>query len=284
VYSTANTDSILNIGDITPWMVIFFDTKGFFNMSERIEKPIEKLSPPDESWESHRRLAEAGDFKPPLESNEQTALTQRSEAQEKIGQAEGYQMETESQRMLVEDVDQRLHKDYGEFIPSEQHLRDKIHFQDNAEFRKQLLERDPTTKHPDAVLGYYDPSDGQIYINNDQPDKYRTVLHEGLHSHSIGVEQSLGERMNEGMTEHLTERSAKFKLYESDYEQEKEIVSMLSNRVGDDTLKRAYFTGDIQLLEQSVDRQLGSGALKRISDLVEEGKYDEARVIIQRGI
>jgi hypothetical protein len=283
VYSTANTDSILNIGDITPWMVIFFDTKGFFNMSERIEKPIEKLSPPDESWESHRRLAEAGDFKPPLESNEQTALTQRSEAQEKIGQAEGYQMETESQRMLVEDVDQRLHKDYGEFIPPEQHLRDKVHFQDNAEFRKQLVERDPT-KHPDAVLGYYDPSDGQIYINNDRPDKYRTVLHEGLHSYAVGVEQSLGERMNDGMTEYFTEQSAQLNLFKSGYEQDKEIVSMLSNRVGDETLKRAYFTGDIRPLEQAVDGQLGSGALNRISNLVEEGKYDTAKVIIQRGI
>ncbi|HIE28731.1 TPA: hypothetical protein EYP66_15740 [Candidatus Poribacteria bacterium] len=253
-------------------------------MSEHIEKPIEKPPPAGESWESHRRLAEAGDFQPPVESNEQAALTPRSEAQEKILQAEDYQIETESQQMLVESGDQQLHKDYGEFIPPEQHLRDKVHFQENAEFQKQLLERDPTTKHPDLVLGYYNPSDGQIYINNDQPGKYRTVLHEGLHSYSVRIEQSLGERMNEGMTEYFTEQSAPFNLYESGYEQEKEIVSMLSNRVGDETLKSTYFTGDIRPLEQAVDGQLGSGALKRIRDLVEEGKYDEARVIIQRGI
>jgi hypothetical protein len=56
---------------------------------------------------------------------------------------------------------------------------------------------------------------------------------------------------------------------------------MLSARVGDETIAKAYFQGDWVGLKTKIDEQLGEGALAEITGLTQQGKYAEAIEVIR---
>ena len=54
--------------------------------------------------------------------------------------------------------------------------------------------------------------------------------------------------------------------------------------VGEQTIARAYFRGEIRQLEKAVDRELGPGAMSTIAGYVEKENFPAAQQIIKRGV
>ena len=139
------------------------------------------------------------------------------------------------------------------------------------------------------MLGYYNPSDGKVYINDalDRTVKGETCIHEGLHFYSIHDGEQLQRRFNEGVTEYFTKKKAASVGLESAdiaYQQEVKIISQIADRFGEDSLKKAYFQGEINALKTVIDGQLGEGVFDEISKCLEYGNYYKAKKILKQGI
>jgi hypothetical protein len=87
-----------------------------------------------------------------------------------------------------------------------------------------------------------------------------TVFHEALHwaSQNAGFGQRMGQFVNEGMTEWLTQQAFGSQAYRINYGQNVAFVKLLGRQVGDTTLTRAFLDADWQPLYSVLERRLGS--------------------------
>jgi hypothetical protein len=98
-----------------------------------------------------------------------------------------------------------------------------------------------------------------------------TVFHEALHwaSNNAGFGQRMGQFVNEGMTEWLTQRAFGSQAYRINYGQNVAFVKILARYVGEETLTMAYLDGEWQPLYSALERRLGgSDAAERFVDLL----------------
>lgn len=182
---------------------------------------------------------------------------------------------------VVETVDRIIKTNFGDYITTENDLKAHICFQPQEIFGQSV---DAT-----RVLGYYKSSDGKVYINDalDRTVKSETCIHEGLHFCSVHDGEQLQRRFNEGVTEYFTKKKAASVGLESAtiaYRQEVEIVSQIADRFGEESLKKAYFHGEVNGLKTVIDEQLGKGAFDEISKCFEYGNYYKAKKILKQGI
>lgn len=109
-------------------------------------------------------------------------------------------------------------------------------------------------KHPDLqkkgeFKGFNDPSTGQVYIDtSQQPDEQvATIVHEMLHANAApDFPATLGKRLDEGMTEKLTQTAfttSGFAAPTGQNESEVSFVSDLGAMIGEGALASAYFGG-----------------------------------------
>jgi hypothetical protein len=127
----------------------------------------------------------------------------------------------------------------------------------------------------------------------DKGDTLTTSIHEKLHQKSMS---ELPTRLNEGITEHyarekagpigslkdIDHRGREISKPVSDYEKEVEIVRKLESTIGREPLNAAYFEGKTEVLQNEVDKYLGEGAFKKISDALENRDYQSASEIIEK--
>jgi hypothetical protein len=192
----------------------------------------------------------------------------------------------EYDRKLVDDIDRK----FGRYIPRSRMgiLRQgPIRYFDHNDYVKHLREKgiEPTDKRR-RIVGYVE--NGVIYVDRDHNGRGRTLAHERLHQASDRLYHAmLGERIYEGTTEHFASRLSPDLHIANEpqrYPEERRIVDMLSARVGDDALAKAYFRGDWIGLRSQIDAQLGEGALAKIGSLAEQRRFAEPEEIIKKGL
>jgi hypothetical protein len=87
-----------------------------------------------------------------------------------------------------------------------------------------------------------------------------TVFHEALHwaSHNAGFGQRMGQFVNEGMTEWLTQRAFGSQAYRINYAPNVAFVRILTEYVGEEALTIAYLDGEWRPLNTALLRLLRS--------------------------
>jgi hypothetical protein len=199
----------------------------------------------------------------------------------------------------------KLIERHGQHIPAERikaARETRTVFQEHGQYESGLRSRYPDLdghlKPGERVLGDFDARENKPYVDWNQVGILTTTAHERLHQLSDPrFRETLGSRMDEGMSEYWAQDAFKeIKLKEirrtpaggidvldppETYPRQRGVFQMLSARIGDEPLKRAYFAGDIDTLRRHVDADLGRGALSRLSDLVEAGRYGEAEELLK---
>lgn len=181
---------------------------------------------------------------------------------------------------------ENVSKEFGDFMPESQRVRidmEKENYKptvlSSEAYSERFHEVDP------SVLGHYD-AEGRIFLKEGSPETIKHVTtHEALHLTSykelddsnpnrevyrcgiresvftlIGMEENRNQALNEGITELYAVREM---MLNGDTASMKEISSYpeaqrkayeLQGIVGSDVIRKAYFGGDIELLESEVNR------------------------------
>jgi len=183
----------------------------------------------------------------------------------------------------VTDSIQRHFGDHVSTTKIEHVRRTPAEFVSTQQYERHLDRLGIKYENNKRILG--DISGDRVIIDQNHYLVPRTLTHERLHqlSHPL-YESMLGENMYEGTTEYLSGK-VYGDLYIADagkcYPQQVRIIEMLQARVGDDTISRAYFTGDWTGLKDRVDQQLGDGTFAEIVNRTQQGKFHEAEKLIQ---
>jgi hypothetical protein len=164
-----------------------------------------------------------------------------------------------------EQVEKEVTDKYGKDIPKAQlaNPASKVtNFQDDKAFTDDLKKRHPNLESqgidPSSVVG--ESYEGKIFINKDKAD-VGTAYHEQLHhySNSKFIEQFSkinGVKFNEGVTEYFTR-----KMYSGSraghYDSEEAVAEAVAKKIGEDTLKKAYFQGDDDAMKKVKDALAG---------------------------
>jgi hypothetical protein len=184
----------------------------------------------------------------------------------------------------------RIEARYGEYIPISK-LRESAKcstcFLDRHAYDAHLRRSYPqlTAADRNAILG--DFKNGKIFVNSEGKQIQTTVTHERLHQLSNqDFRLRAGTRLDEGFTEHFSGKIySDLALKDSAivYRQEQRLVQMMQAHVGENSMAKAYFSGDIASLRQSLDSQLGRGAFQQIVRQAERGDFAAAERVLMRG-
>lgn len=156
----------------------------------------------------------------------------------------------------AKEAEKKIMDKFGDDIPEAQKKvsgADATVFQDDKAFRKGIVER-----HPDIEKSYDlgtingESYKGKIFINKDQANP-GTVFHEQVHHYSSPAFKSEfhsvnGVKVNEGVTEHFT-RQVYGGSRKGIYDMETKVADSLAKKVGDETLRKAYFGGDKESMD-----------------------------------
>lgn len=148
-------------------------------------------------------------------------------------------------------------------------------YEDRQTFESRYLEKAGGASGPDErVLGYSRGLEEPAHVATDNLEFVRTTYHERLHQMAHpGIEQELGSRLDEGITEDLAiEVAGEASIHEGyeSYPHECAVAHELRERCGADAIERAYFEGDTQELRQCLDRTLGPGGLERLRTTLDQ--------------
>lgn len=190
----------------------------------------------------------------------------------------------ELDRKTLNDIERK----FGHYVPRgrmERLRQQPACFLDHEDYERHLREIGIEPTEGRRVLG---DANGRVYVDREHILAPRTLAHERLHQLSDKLYRAmLGEEINEGTTEYFASK-VRGDLHLASagqrYPDERRLVEMLQARVGDDSIARAYFQGDWIGLQREVDRQLGSGALAKISALAKQGRFKDAEEILRKGL
>jgi hypothetical protein len=152
--------------------------------------------------------------------------------------------------------------------------------------------KDPTDKLPDwgpgdaakfkdtadaeSFKGFNDPSSGSVFIDTSKKpdDQVATITHEMLHASAAGDFQStLGKRVDEGMTEKLTQNAFIISGYTAPTGQNESEVSFIQDLaaiVGEGTLTSAYF-GGVDILRAMLNAQTDEDIFEKFAKAARTG-------------
>lgn len=142
-------------------------------------------------------------------------------------------------------------------------------YEDRETFERNYLQENGQPTEPNEyLLGYSKGIERPAHVATDNLEFTRTTYHERLHQLSHpGIEQELGTRLDEGITEEFAVETAGTTSIQEGYEsypRERAIAHELREMCGDDAIEKAYFEGDTCELRQCLDRNLGAGGLERL--------------------
>lgn len=226
---------------------------------------------------------------------------------------EGYELSAqEISESVYDQTIENVTAEFGKMMSEEQRVRIDI---ESENYRPEVMtEKDYFERFPEAdpaVLGHYD-SEGRVFLKDGDPETishvttheamhlssyketddtkadhevYRSGIHEVVYDED-GLSEDNNRALNEGITEIYTLRELE-KRGETEavsavtaYPEAQQKADELQRIVGDETIQKAYFGGDRELLESEVNR-LSYGdetAWKRYSknvDILEYGTDEE---------
>jgi hypothetical protein len=159
----------------------------------------------------------------------------------------------------------------GEKIKGGTKAEGNVHIHTPGEYKKKWREYALARNNPDtgktfteAEADAWEPNvnafqgDGEIHVHQDRGEA-ATTIHESMHLYSDASWKNLGFNPNEGATEFFTKKLCaensitRGAFYPDQYAS----VKKLADAVGEDTLARGYFDGDIDAVKTKVDRKKG---------------------------
>lgn len=182
----------------------------------------------------------------------------------------------------------RIESRYGAHINPSRMAQAKANpttFLSHPGYQRQLQRSYPNmpAKQRPSVVGNY--VGGKTYVDRNQVLVPRITAHERIHSLADPrFRMRTGGRLDEGMTEFFASRTYSdlhIRNMPAAYPQQRKVVEMMAARVGDQSLARAYFGGNVTHLQKQLDGQIGRGSFRSIVRAVEMGRHDEAVRILR---
>jgi hypothetical protein len=134
----------------------------------------------------------------------------------------------------------------------------------------------PDTAEAGSFKGFNDPSSGSVLVDMSKKpdDQVATIAHEMLHASAAGdFPATLGKRIDEGMTEKLTQNAFTISGYApptGQNESEVSFVQDLAAMVGEGTLTSAYF-GGVDILRTMLNAQTDSDIFEKFANAARAG-------------
>lgn len=165
-----------------------------------------------------------------------------------------------------------------------------VHIHTPEEYKKKWRAYALARKNPDTDATFTeaeaDAWEPRVNAFQDEPDIHvhqdrgepATTIHESMHLYSDKAWKALGFNPNEGATEFFTKKlCAEQKITRGDfYPDQHKSVKRLAEVVGEDTLAKAYFDGDVDAVKWKVDRK--KGWLRKIKEFFFGEEGPEERV------
>ncbi len=132
--------------------------------------------------------------------------------------------------------------------------------------------------------GITDATSGVAYVRTDGEKAETggaTVLHEAMHQYAHPKMHELPRFLDEGMTEYFGEKALSASGIDRkgdgmEYFMERQSAFQLGAIVGEEAMAKAYFSGDIQGLENAFDAKVGEGSWERYTGIMEQGEKNGA--------
>lgn len=172
-------------------------------------------------------------------------------------------------REMDEQVVRQLSKRYRGVVPEERlkALQDlPTEFEDRQTFNETLRRLDET-KDGDSMWGYSTGTIEPAHVAVDSPDVRGTTTHERLHQMSHpGSQELLGKRMDEGITQMLTERNSEPGAPENSRSNasERRSAQITEMMCGPQAIEKAYFQGNAGELNACLTRSLSRERLTEL--------------------
>ena len=212
-------------------------------------------------------------------------VTARQSSMKSMKAAEAAALRRELAKLDQQSL-QKIERLYGKYIPANQLKQARASsakFLNRNAYQKQLHRNYPdlSPQRRANVVGHYEK---RVYVDRNQALLPRNVAHERIHQlgHK-GYRIRVGEKLNEGTTEFLASRVYKdlgIRNMPVSYPRQRRVIEMISARVGEKRVARAYFQGDVLPLKRQLDKQLGRGAFDNIAIAVDRGNYKAAEKIL----
>lgn len=138
------------------------------------------------------------------------------------------------------------------------------------------------TADADEFKGFNDPSSGSVYVDTSKKpdDQVATIVHEMLHASSSGdFPATLGKRVDEGMTEKLTQMAFTASGYAAPTGQNESEVSFIEDLgaiTGIGTLTSAYF-GGVDILRKMLNAQADKDIFEKFALAARTGNTKDLR-------
>lgn len=202
---------------------------------------------------------------------------------------------TERQALLriLRDLDtrtlQKLEAHYGSHIPKEVLALAKQKpstFLDEAAYHSWLRRAYPEVSSQElrGIVGDTHPLTGGVTINRNQANLVRTIAHERVHQIAHPrFRASLGRDLDEGATDYFASRvSGEMHLADDiiGYPAERDLAGMITARVGEVPLARAYFSGEFDTLAGALERNLGPRSFVTLQNHLRRGDLNAARTLL----
>jgi hypothetical protein len=201
----------------------------------------------------------------------------------------------ESDKLIQDRYGQNLQAQIVAGISAE---KSNIKVVDDAAFKAAYQANGMSMDRYETVGGFVDRSTNPptVWIHKER-QKTVTVLHEAVHLYSnpalrhdptVVATIQAGNMVNEGFTHYFTEQIADEQYLDksgisTDYGLAAKEVRALVGLVGEETLRRAYFEGDVAGLRTAFDAKHGAGACDAWITAMNNRDWTLARRIVKRG-
>lgn len=204
-------------------------------------------------------------------------------------------------------IKERVLADLGEAFDTTilDHLSLSLNY--GSQHRSRHRQNDQYRSKTAKIPAYYNPNSHTVHLNIGVVEQAEPTVVENIYYHELvhasshhaqmsrssqsvlksglkiqlwdinGNPVTLHRGLNEGLTQYLAN------MYTSGgpaYRREVTIIGKLVRRIGLAPLKAAYFGADIDKLEMVMNVVLGTGALQRLSKLVDAKQFDEAEALL----
>jgi WXG100 family type VII secretion target len=136
----------------------------------------------------------------------------------------------------------------------------------------------------DDINGFVD-SKGRVWIHKDRGNA-GTMIHEGVHKYATDDVLNLSQPLNEGVTEFFARKVAQGadpSISRSNYQGNYDLTAALVDKVGEATVAKAYFDGDVAGLKDAFIK-IGGGKTEadwsKFVDYTKKGKWADAESML----
>jgi len=179
-------------------------------------------------------------------------------------------------------TDKYIQDKYGDYLPEGKKTgnlaADNTTTLPDKELQNKYLSYGGDPQKAKRINGFALIESEKAYLNEDKMNG-GTAYHESLHLYSDkNYYREYGTNINEGTTEYLTKKGTGPRGIDRSmiYSSQEKAIAKLSDKVGDDAIKKAYFQGKTNRLKKWTDKKLGDGTWDKFEKSMKNKEYEKA--------